>query len=153
MTYYIYHILGVKIGCSNNPTKRVKSQGYSDFEIIEEHTDIIIASNREIELQLQYGYSRDNKPYYQTLEYQKIAVESSNNSDKTKKARLTTGKYIGNLAVESGQLASVRRLTNENRSKGGILTASRIHTCPYCNKTIRGPGYFTWHGTKCKLYT
>jgi hypothetical protein len=58
--YYIYHIEGVKIGCSTNPERRVKNQGYSKFEILEQHSDIKLAAKREIELRNQYGYKEDN---------------------------------------------------------------------------------------------
>ena len=47
MIYYIYHIPGIKIGCTNQLKKRMKVQGFTDWEILEEHTDISIASNRE----------------------------------------------------------------------------------------------------------
>jgi hypothetical protein len=62
--YYIYHIEGVKIGCSINPTLRVRQQGYKDLVILEEHTDIITASNRELELQKEFGYKVDNIQYH-----------------------------------------------------------------------------------------
>jgi hypothetical protein len=38
--YYIYHIKGVKIGCSTQPKIRVKRQGYTEYEILETHNDI-----------------------------------------------------------------------------------------------------------------
>ena len=65
--YYIYHIPGVKIGCTNNPKKRVSSQTSNEWEILEEHSDINIASKREIELQKQYGYKVDKQLYIQTV--------------------------------------------------------------------------------------
>jgi|TARA_R110000796_G_scaffold215913_1_gene331966 hypothetical protein len=61
--YYIYHIEGVKIGVSTNPSKRVQRQGYTDFKILEEHTDINVVSIRETELQKQYGYAVDKVLY------------------------------------------------------------------------------------------
>jgi len=67
MEYYIYHIQGVKVGCSTNPKKRVKEQGYSNYVIIESHSDINIAANRELELQKEYGYKVDCVPYNQSL--------------------------------------------------------------------------------------
>jgi hypothetical protein len=70
--YYVYHIPGVKIGCSVNPKNRVYRQGYTDFEILEEHTDIDIASEREIELQIEYGYIPDCTLYSQTVECGKV---------------------------------------------------------------------------------
>ena len=51
--YYLYHIKGVKIGCSKNPNKRIKQQGYNEWEILETHNDIDVASVRERELQKQ----------------------------------------------------------------------------------------------------
>lgn len=64
--YYIYHIPGVKIGCSINPKRRVKVQGYTEFEILAEVNDKLAAGNLEIELQKQYGYSVDKIKYYET---------------------------------------------------------------------------------------
>lgn len=67
-TYYIYHIPGVKIGCTDNVKQRVvKHQLYNQYEILETHSDIYIASDREIELQKQYGYKVDCTPYWKTL--------------------------------------------------------------------------------------
>jgi hypothetical protein len=66
MIYKIYHIPGVKIGCSTNPKKRVKEQGYSDYEILEEYIDIYEVSDREIQLQKQYGYKVDTIPYWKS---------------------------------------------------------------------------------------
>jgi hypothetical protein len=70
--YHIYRIpdykhkngLIGKIGVSEIPSERVEKQGYSNFEILESHTDIIKVSERERELQKQYGYPVDSVPYY-----------------------------------------------------------------------------------------
>jgi hypothetical protein len=67
MKYYIYHIEGVKIGCSTNPKKRVKEQGYTEYQIVESHSDIGIAADRELELQKEYGYKVDSVRYNQSL--------------------------------------------------------------------------------------
>jgi len=62
--YYIYHIPNVKIGCtSQKPKTRVEKQGYSSFEILETHDCIDSASDRELELQKEYGYQVDDAPY------------------------------------------------------------------------------------------
>ena len=53
--YSIYHIPGIKIGCTKQKvSKRIKQQGYTNFEILETHTDINIASEREKELNLLF---------------------------------------------------------------------------------------------------
>jgi hypothetical protein len=62
--YYIYHIKGVKFGCSVEPENRVKAQGFTDYSIHETHTDIYLASDREQELNREYGYPVDDVPYY-----------------------------------------------------------------------------------------
>lgn len=62
--YFIYHIPGVKIGCTTNPRKRILlQQKYSEWEILEEHLDIDTASIRELELQKKYGYATDSRSY------------------------------------------------------------------------------------------
>jgi len=80
--YYIYHIpdfiqpddtIG-KIGVSVEPKRRTKMQGYSEYEILETHTCKYKVSEREIELQKQYGYPVDDIPYWKTI---KIATTES----------------------------------------------------------------------------
>lgn len=66
--YYIYHIPGIKIGCSKNPKHRVKQQGYTEFEILETHTDIEIASERELLLQKEYGLRVDYNTYDKSVQ-------------------------------------------------------------------------------------
>jgi hypothetical protein len=98
MTYYIYHIEGVKIGCTMNPTKRPKRQGCPNPIILEEHDDVYIASDREMQLQREYGYKVDTRPYWQTL---KIA---------TKEGRLKGGKKGGEWSIQSGHIKKLNSL-------------------------------------------
>ena len=65
--YYIYHIPEVKIGCTCQLEKRMKRQGFTEWEILEVHEDIAVASKRELELQQQYGYSVDHVSYDKVL--------------------------------------------------------------------------------------
>jgi hypothetical protein len=78
--FYIYHAPGVKIGCSQNIKKRMQSQKFTNYEILEEHYDVFEASNREIELQKQYGYKVDRIPYWMSLQRitkaQRISAET-----------------------------------------------------------------------------
>jgi hypothetical protein len=66
--YYIYHIPGIKIGCSKNPKRRVKQQGYTEFIILETHTDIQVASERERSLQKEYGLKVDTTTYSKSIQ-------------------------------------------------------------------------------------
>jgi hypothetical protein len=73
--YYIYHIPGIKVGCTSNLKNRMKQQGFTEYEVLETHTDIDIASDREIELQNQYGYSEpSNTNYKQHIEFAKAGA-------------------------------------------------------------------------------
>ena len=95
--YYIYHISGVKIGCSTQPNQRVKAQNYNAFEIIEEHADIYLASDREQELQKQYGYKVDDCPYWKS--YEQNTLRRNKLSEDTKR---NAGKKAGDMNVKSG---------------------------------------------------
>lgn len=76
--YYIYHIpdyvykdgsIG-KIGCTDNLKVRMKLYGKSTkYEILETHACKYKVSDREIELQKQYGYKVDKRPYWKTAKH------------------------------------------------------------------------------------
>ena len=64
--YKIYHIPGIKIGCTSNIQKRViEAQGYKtgEYEILFETDDVVEASKAERTLQEDLGYKIDRKPY------------------------------------------------------------------------------------------
>ena len=109
--YYIYEIPGVKIGCTENPKRRIETvQGYTNYKILEQHTDIIEASRREIELQKQYGYKVDTTPYYkiyeQSIKGGKKNVESGHIANLGRKY----GKLAGKKNKESGHMATIQSL-------------------------------------------
>jgi hypothetical protein len=82
--YSIYHIPTIKIGCSNEVDIRVKNQGYTEYEILEEHTNIFVASDREMELQKEYGYAVDKVPYWKTIVFGKTAYTKTPRPNKKK---------------------------------------------------------------------
>ena len=64
--YYLYHIPGKKIGVTRDLISRVvDQQGYDldEIEVLEQSTDIDYISDRELELQLSYGYRVDRQKY------------------------------------------------------------------------------------------
>ena len=66
MKYALYHIPGKKIGVTNNLKYRVEEQqGYEsgEYEILAWSDDISYISTLEREMQVQYGYSVDEKLY------------------------------------------------------------------------------------------
>lgn len=93
--YYIYHIKSKKIGVSMNPQKRVAQQGYTEYEILEEHTCIDRVSVREMELQKQYGYRVDDTSYKQSHTMQ----QKSDCSSAGKKGGAIAGKITSELKI------------------------------------------------------
>ena len=66
INYYLYHIPGKKIGVTRDLISRVvDQQGYDldEVEVLEQSTDIDYISDRELELQLSYGYRVDRQKY------------------------------------------------------------------------------------------
>ena len=129
--YVVYHIPGIKVGCTADFTKRMSDQGFSNWQILwQEEGDYEygwVAGDKEIEFQLEIFGKRDNLNHFQN-------------------ARNNRPKFDGTQRTYN--------LTKENKSKGGI-TSSKIYmqkenTCPHCNKTIKGFNYYKWHGENCK---
>jgi hypothetical protein len=111
--YYIYHVEGIKIGCTDNHEHRTKEQGFINYEILEEHIDVYIASDREIALQKQYGLQVDKIPYWKTIKMPtpegrrkgginggKASVESGH----LQRISSNAGKIAGKKNVESGHI-------------------------------------------------
>ena len=99
MTYYIYHIPGIKIGCTNQLEKRMSDQGFTEWEILETHDDGWLAGDREQELQKEYGLPVDTSHYM-------ISIEN----------RRRGGIIGGLVAKESGQLAAAQRKGSQKRN-------------------------------------
>jgi hypothetical protein len=119
-TYYIYHITGIKIGCSTRPKYRVKQQLYSNFEILEQYTDIYIASDRELELQKKYGYKVDNLPYWKS--YKQSINRRNKLTKEIKTAASKKGGSIGGKTAfknKSGLFAMSAEKTKQVKIAGG----------------------------------
>lgn len=115
-TYYIYHIPGVKIGCTNNIKNRFRRYDVDiKYEILETHSDIYIASEREIELQKQYGYKVDTVRYWKV-----VATWGGDIETKKRNGKLASSRYSkenGMNALKSGQWESVKHLGAEVQKK------------------------------------
>lgn len=65
-TFFLYHIFGKKIGVTRNLKNRLTiQQGYQtgEYEVLDSSEDIDYISERELELQLIYGYKIDRQLY------------------------------------------------------------------------------------------
>ena len=143
--YYIYHIPGVKIGCSTDPNRRVKDQGYNQYEILEEHTDIDIVSVREMELQKQYGYAIDCTPYKQSYDW---TVKGRNAQEKGIGARTQIENKIGMFGYSKEERQA---LNKKNAPKGGYTQTQILRECPHCGKEGKGNFMYARHFDRCKL--
>jgi NTP pyrophosphatase (non-canonical NTP hydrolase) len=66
--FYIYHIKGVKVGCTNDLKKRVEqTQGYNNYEILASTDNIKHASKLEIHFQQVFNYKQDKNSYLQLM--------------------------------------------------------------------------------------
>tara|TARA_B100001287_G_scaffold276591_1_gene288051 strand:+ start:3024 stop:3422 length:399 start_codon:yes stop_codon:yes gene_type:complete len=128
--YYIYHIPGVKIGCTKDLEKRMSDQEFTEWQILETHEDIHVASDREIELQKEYGYRLDDIPYWQSVE----------NRYKFTKEDMAKG---GRTNVASGHIHAIQDLAQAARKQ--------IVQCPHCNKKGAKFNMTRYHFDNCKL--
>ena len=98
--YTIYHIPGKKIGVTNDLYNRVEQQqGYDigEYEILESSNDIDYISKREIELQKEYGYKVDLKPYNELSVNQKLKNMKINVTEQTTTFPCPLNKLKGQL--------------------------------------------------------
>ena len=101
--YYLYHIPGKKIGVTRNLNNRVTLiQGYkeSEYEVLEQSTDIDYISDREIELQKSYGYKVDIKKYKNL--YKKLNKMKINATEQTSTFPFPLDKLKGRLMDNIG---------------------------------------------------
>jgi hypothetical protein len=164
MKYYLYHIPNVKIGCSINPERRVKSQGFTQYEILGEYENVEEASIAEIEHQKRFGYNVDNTKYSQTTNsptkdglikagegfktyWKELQVNNQEEYSRRVKIFLSAGgkkrgKIQGQKNKESGLISELGKKMSEINNME--------QTCPHCNITAKGVGYHRWHGDKCR---
>jgi hypothetical protein len=98
--FYLYHIKGVKWGCTKRSVKRrVWEQGYTLNDVCEiiEKSDINIASKLEDEWNIRDGYKRDPNKYNER-DYSAIARLTPFTNEQRSKG----GKTAGANKVKSG---------------------------------------------------
>jgi hypothetical protein len=98
--YYLYHILGKKIGVTRNLNNRITvQQGYqpSEYEVLDSSDDIDYISAKEAELQLLYGYKVDLHSYKELMNKLKLKQMETNATDQTTTFGCPVNKLKGQL--------------------------------------------------------
>ena len=114
--YKIYHIPGVKIGCTTNVKKRVEEeQGYNpgEYDILYETDDIVEASEAERNLQKELKYKTDIK-LYKDLFRKKMNKHSSSQATTTFKISPNNinAEFLKDITLELSE--GIYELNNED---------------------------------------
>tara|TARA_R100000951_G_scaffold88457_2_gene76492 strand:+ start:48 stop:503 length:456 start_codon:yes stop_codon:yes gene_type:complete len=138
MEYYIYHIAGVKIGCTSQLEIRMQQQGFTEWEILETHTDGWHAGDREIELQKEYDLPVDKVHYMIARQNMQKAQRVANNGwqtgDQAARGRRNKGRKRPDLARNNVLLKS--KLTQEQAENIRASNDSRANLAKKYNVSI-----------------
>lgn len=162
--YYIYHIPGIKIGCTKHYPQRCIDQGFTEYELLETHTDRNTANNREQILQEEYGYGSDNRTYIQAIsayniskdkfhsEGGKSVIESRKQDNKKwkdsiKAGQIAGGKKQGKINAENGHVIEMGKISAKSLKHPNNV----IGKCEHCGKETTLPLLSRWHNKNCKL--
>jgi hypothetical protein len=89
--------------------RKYKNQNLSNWEILEEHNCKFKVSDREIELQKEYGYKVDKRPYWKTI---KMPTKEG-----MSKGGKTAGAIYGPLSVKNGHMKRMQEKAHVARRK------------------------------------
>lgn len=143
--YHIYHVPGIKIGVTSNPSLRIeKMQGYKpgEYEILESYKDIDVVSDRELALQKQFGYKVDRQ-LYKNLKHLKRNKMKLNVTNMTTTFPVPLAKLKGRLFNLTGTQFDVNgkefTLTPEIAewlNKNAVTSMYNINRCYIYNKAL-----------------
>lgn len=127
-TYTIYHIHGIKIGCTTDLIKRMADQGFTEWEILwQQEGDYEFgwtAGDIEKELQKQYGYKVDKNHYQKSREVRRqqglINLETGHWKSINQYKTLTKGQPITESQLRA------RKSNNLIRSSAGGKTHRKL---------------------------
>lgn len=142
-TYYVYHIPGIKIGCTTEIKKRMKDQEFTNWEILWEEVGNYefgwIAGDKEIELQKEYNYKVD-KVHYQISRENRPNGVSHNQAIKNGIRNKENGHW--DSIKKKGQILGGKSIGKANTLKRKI--------CEHCLEDLKFLTYARWHGNNCK---
>ena len=131
-----------KIGCTYRnveqrirENKRISKGPFEFWEVLETHTDKATADRREIELQEEWGYTKDNSNYTQISEAHDVEACRRNGKKISKQELSKRGKKgyqngLGKLSFEERSKIGKHSITfqsTEAKRKGGRTTMKMIN--------------------------
>ena len=133
--YFIYEIPGVKIGCSNNPERRVKEQGYEEYRILYRTNNIKDASEMEKKLQVKYNYPVDFSSYL-IVENMRIASHTPESRQKAGKSlsKVKKGVKLSDYHKEAITTTMQKRGCSEDHKD----KLRKVNSCPVEQYTLDG---------------
>ena len=140
--YSLYHIKGVKWGCSNRLNERLLDQNYTLNDVCEviEIDDVDMASNMEKELNIRDGYG-----WNKSKDYRRVLTMVDKAKGLGAKTQIENKVGMYGYSVEER-----RELNTKSAPKGGMAQSQVIRKCPHCGKVGKGNGMFCYHFDKCR---
>ena len=133
-----------KVGCTLRTIEaRALEQFHTDVNLLEEHTDIYVASDREIQLQKDYGYKVDKIPYWKTIE---------NNSKGGWSQAAWDAVSIANTGRIPEHLKTKKHQSKAGKAGGKVVNVIKV-TCKKCGvvTTPSGMGKHLKNPKTCEL--
>lgn len=159
LTFTIYHIPGIKIGCDSNIERednRPKQQGFEEWEVLHQTKDIFEASILEKKEQRDRGYKLDQYPYW--LSYSNFAINGGWPKDIWKGRKRTDSNKIRNSLARLGTNHTIESKikisisAKKDKTRSPRITAINLLklSCPHCNKKMNIANLKRWHLDNCK---
>lgn len=139
----IYHIPGVKVGCTNDfEHRKIEYPPCTCFEIIEtfDCDNLEIGTEREFYWADYFGYNRGT-PYH-------VARSSRKKMSKVGGAKSFASS---NHNSKNGKLTAASIASPNHNSKHPNHLSKRLFVCPHCSKIGKGVGMLTFHFDNCKF--
>jgi len=128
--YYIYEIVGTKVGVTQDIAKRQNQQkDKGEMVLLETHNDIYKASERERELQAEKGYRVDKDPYWYTV----LVIQQKSKTPQAIKKQVANTDY----AKRTANTDYVKREVNTDRKKIALKNSIAIVQYSLEGKPIR----------------
>ena len=126
----------IKIGVDCDYPRRIKRQKIRDAQVLEVHTCVFEVSQREMELQRQYGVEVDTTPYHVTY------FKNKSTQQRTKISAANTGKVASEetkaklRAAKKGKPGNALGHKQSKETKAKMRVPKPRVQCPHCERTI-----------------